>query len=194
MSLPPRPPLSFRAFQALDHPDFVALLGPVVEHSAWVAADTWNARPFQDWDGLLQAMTNTLTRADASRQLALLRAHPELAGHEAQAGTMTPESQGEQSRLGLHRLTPEAFQRLTSLNQRYQARFGFPFIVALRLHASLDSVFADGESRLRNAPDTERERALAQVIQVMRGRLANTVSPDGLPDHSHPAPSLSTLP
>ena len=107
---------------------------------------------------------------------------------------MTPESQSEQSRLGLHRLTPEQFRRLTSLNQRYQSRFGFPFIVALRLHTSLDSVFADGEDRLRNPPDVERDLALLQVIQVMRGRLANTVSPDGLPDHQNSKPSLSTLP
>ncbi len=187
MSMQPRPPLPFRAIEALDHPGFVALLGPVVEHSAWVAAETWDARPFRDWEGLLQAMTSTLMRGDTARQLALLRAHPELAGQEAQAGTMTPESQSEQSRLGLDRLNHHAFQRLTSLNRRYQMRFGFPYIVALRLHASLDSLFADGEARLSNAPDTERELALAQVIQVMRGRLANAVSPAVPYDHTHPS-------
>ena len=178
MSHLPRSPLSFTAFQALDKRGFEALLGPVVEHSAWVAANTWRVGPFNSWEALFHAMANTLLGADKERQLALLRAHPELAGQEAQAGTMTPESQSEQGRLGMHRLTPEAFQRLTSLNHRYQARFGFPFIAALRLHASLDSVLADLAARLCNDADTERALALGQVIQVMRGRLATTVSPD----------------
>lgn len=168
-------PLPFPAFQALDRQGFAALLGPVVEHSAWVAAEAWNARPFKDWEALARAMAHTVLGADKERQLALLRVHPELAGQEALAGTMTPDSQSEQGRLGLLRLSPQAFQRLGSLNQRYQARFGFPFIVALRLHASLDSVFASLESRLNNDPDTERDLALGQVVEVMRGRLARTV-------------------
>jgi OHCU decarboxylase len=178
MSIPPRAPLPFAAFKALDQHGFAALLGPVVEHSAWVAAHTWIARPFQDWEALADAMARTLHGADKERQLALLRLHPELAGQEALAGTMTPESQSEQGRLGLMHLSPGAFQRLASLNQRYQARFGFPFIVALRLHASLESVFASLEDRLNNGADTERALALGQVVEVMRGRLARTVLPE----------------
>lgn len=194
MSIQPRQPLSFQAFQALDHPGFVALLGPVVEHSAWVAADTWNAHPFSDWNALFEAMAKTLRSADPARQLALLRAHPELAGQEAQAGTMTPESQGEQGRLGLHRLAPEVLQRLALLNQRYRARFDFPFVAALRLHASLDSVLTEGEARLCHEPAAELELALAQVIQVMRGRLANTVLHDASVAPPHAIPAVSTLP
>ncbi|NJN53175.1 MAG: 2-oxo-4-hydroxy-4-carboxy-5-ureidoimidazoline decarboxylase [Gammaproteobacteria bacterium] len=170
MSTPPRHPLPFSALQALDQRGFAALLGPVVEHSAWVAVETWNARPFKDWEALAEAMTGTLLGASPERQLALLRVHPELAGQEALAGTMTPDSLNEQGRLGLLRLSSEAFQKLGSLNQRYQARFGFPFVVALRLHDSLDSVFASLESRLNNDADTERELAVGQVVEVMRGR------------------------
>jgi OHCU decarboxylase len=190
MPTPPRHPLPFSAFQALDRHGFAALLGPVVEHSAWVAAETWNARPFQDWEALATAMTRTLINASPERQLALLRVHPELAGREALAGTMTPDSQDEQGRLGLLRLSPAVFQRLGSLNQRYRARFGFPFIVALRLHASLDSVLASLESRLNNDPDTERTLAVGQVVEVMRGRLARTV----LSDLPRPAQSAHVSP
>jgi OHCU decarboxylase len=197
MSLPPRDPLPFSAVQSLDESGFASLLAPVVEHSAWVAAEAWQAGPFPNWTALFQAMSNTMLGAHSERQLALLRVHPELAGQEAQAGTMTADSQSEQGRLGLLSLSPEAFQRLGALNRRYQLRFGFPFIVALRLHASLDSVFASLEDRLNNDPDAEREVALNQVIEVMRGRLARTVMPEAAevsPVHPPPESPPCTTP
>jgi len=91
------------------------------------------------------------------------------------AGTMTPDSSAEQARLGLMALSPQTMARLAALNRAYQARFDFPFIVALRLHDSLASVLQAGEERLRHDPDTEWPIALNQVCEVMRGRLARAV-------------------
>lgn len=150
---------------------FVALLGGAVEHSPWVAQQAWAQRPFDGVEALACAMESAIAQATHAQQLALLNAHPELAGREAAAGTMTDASSSEQGRLGLFDLKSNELARLQSLNLVYRERFGFPLIVALRLHASLDSVFAEGERRLCHDSATEWSVALAQVGHVMRGRL-----------------------
>jgi 2-oxo-4-hydroxy-4-carboxy-5-ureidoimidazoline decarboxylase len=133
-------------------------------------------------------MARVIHGADDARQLALLRSHPELAGQEARAGTMTTDSQSEQGRLGLLALDATTVQHIETLNRRYRERFGFPFIVALRLHDSLASVLRAGDERMATDEHTERRQALQQVCEVMRGRLAQAVSPD-LPA---PSPSSAT--
>ena len=145
--------------------------GGAVEHSPWVAERAWERRPFAGVDELAAAMRGVILSASREEQLQLLRAHPELAGREAAAGTMTTESTGEQGRLGLLSLSADRAARLQSLNRRYRERFGIPLIVALRLHDSLDSVFAAAEGRLAHDPAAEWAIALEQVCAVMRGRL-----------------------
>jgi 2-oxo-4-hydroxy-4-carboxy-5-ureidoimidazoline decarboxylase len=181
-------PLDWNALVSLNETAFCAHLGPVVEHSPWVARQAWDARPFPHWQALHEAMAQVIHGADDARQLALLRSHPELAGQEARAGTMTADSQSEQGRLGLLALDATTVQHIEALNRRYRERFGFPFIVALRLHDSLASVLRAGDERLANDERTERHQALQQVCEVMRGRLAQAVSPD-LPV---PSPSSAT--
>jgi len=171
-------PLSIAALQALDHAGFVARLGGVVEHSPWVVERAWSKAPFASFSALYDALSGCILEAGPSEQIALLRLHPELAGREALAGSMTPDSSAEQARLGLMALSPQAMARLTRLNHAYQARFGFPFIVALRLHDSLESVLLAGEARLAHDLDTELPMALRQVCEVMRGRLARAVLDD----------------
>jgi len=156
---------------ALDRDDFVRRLGGAVEHSPWVAQRAWGRKPFGDVEGLARAMEAEILAASRAEQLALLNGHPELAGREAAAGEMTPESTGEQGRLGLLSLTHERLQQLRSLNRAYRERFGFPLIVALRLHPTLDSVFDEAQRRLAHDAATEWAAALQQVCQVMRGRL-----------------------
>ncbi len=187
-------PLSIEALEALDHAGFVARLGGVVEHSPWVVERAWTQAPFACFNGLYDALARCIHDAARPEQIALLRVHPELAGREAVAGTMTPDSSAEQARLGLMALSPQAMARLTALNHAYQARFGFPFVVALRLHDSLDSVLLAGETRLAHDPDTELPMALSQVCEVMRGRLARAVhdNPDTFP--SSPPSTVSTAP
>ncbi len=173
---------------SLDEATFCARLGAVVEHSPWVARQAWARRPFAHWQALFEAMSAVIQEASEARQLALLRSHPELAGQEARAGTMTSDSVSEQGRLGLLCLEGATVKRIEALNQRYRERFGFPFIAALRLHDSLDSVLLSGEARLLQDAQTERHHALHQICEVMRGRLAQTVSP-------HPAnpPTVTTF-
>jgi len=156
---------------AADQASFVAAFGPVVERSPWVVQRAWAQGPFGTLAEVYGALIASIRAATVDEQLALLRAHPELAGHEALAGSMTAESNSEQARLGLFALSTEQYARLTGLNRRYSARFGFPMIVALRLHDDLESVLRHAEARLANDVVTERGVALDQIAEVIRGRL-----------------------
>lgn len=168
---------------ALDEAAFVDRLGGVVEHAPWVAQRVWRGRPWADGQALYGAFVATITGATEAEQLALLRRHPELAGREAQQGQMTSDSTSEQGRLGLLALDATQLARLADLNRRYQARFGFPFIVALRLHTTLDSVFQAFEQRLNHHAAQELQAALQQVCEVTRGRLQRAISDPTPPAH-----------
>lgn len=151
--------------------DFVHRLGGAVEHAPWVAQRAWADRPFGSIEALARSMRAAVLRASQGEQLALLRGHPELAGREAMAGSMTVESTGEQGRLGLLSLSAERMARLAEINRAYRERFGFPLIIALRLHDSLEAVFEEAERRLAHDAAFEWTAALEQVCEVMRGRL-----------------------
>jgi len=149
---------------------FVAALGGVFEHSPWVAEQAWEARPFATVDELHRAMVAAVGRSPREAQIALVRAHPELAGKEAAAGTMTADSIGEQQSAGLDRCTPEEAARLRDLNRRYRERFGFPFVMAVRgrsRHEIMDAI----EARLGNDAETELQRCLAEIAKITRLRL-----------------------
>lgn len=181
MSTDATSPMPFDQLQTLDAAAFMARLGGVVELSPWVVERAWQRRPFACREALIEALTDCIHSAPPDEQLALLRAHPELGGREAVAGTMTAESNAEQGRLGLMALGHADWERLQDLNARYRARFGFPLMVALRLHDSLGSVFAAAEQRLDHDPAHEREVALGQVCEVVRGRVESLLSDAGVP-------------
>ena len=151
---------------------FVTLLGAVFEHSPWVAERAWRERPFRSTDELHRAMTRAVARASREEQLGLVRAHPELAGREA---GLTVASTGEQGRLGFTRLSRAELEIMESLNRRYRDKFGFPCIVALRLHGARESVMAEMERRLANDGETELRNALEQIEHIARGRLEKIV-------------------
>ena len=113
--------------------------------------------------------------AARDEQLGLVRAHPELAGAEASEGTLTADSSSEQARLGFTRLSRDEFLRMAELNRRYREKFGFPCIVALRLHATRASVMAEMGRRLANDSGTEMKNALEQIGHITRGRLDRIV-------------------
>lgn len=163
-------PLSLDQINALERDAFVAALGSSFEHSPWVAEGAWAARPFASVEQLHAAMMEVVRRAPRERQLAFLRAHPELAGKEAQAGTMTSESVAEQSSAGLDALSAEEAQRLRALNGAYRARHGFPFIIAARRHGKAQIL---AELLRRTARDSELElhEALAQIATISRLRV-----------------------
>ena len=163
---------------ALALEQFVARFGGVFEHSPWVAERSFASAPFASLNALHAAMTDAVKRAPHERQLALLRAHPELAGAEAKEGTLTVDSSSEQGRLGFTALTREEIERMADLNRRYRERFGFPCIVALRLHATRDTVIAEMEHRLANDTETEIAAALAQIERIARGRIETLLMDD----------------
>lgn len=159
---------------ALDRAGFVAALGAVFEHSPWVADLAYAARPFADVATLHRAMVAAVATAGAERQLALIRAHPDLAGKAARAGALGAHSTREQAGAGLDRLSEEEFARFHRLNDAYQARFGFPFIIAVRDHDKA-SILAAFETRLAHDAAAERAEALRNIARIAELRLADLV-------------------
>jgi 2-oxo-4-hydroxy-4-carboxy-5-ureidoimidazoline decarboxylase len=150
---------------ALGKEQFVARLGGVFEHSPWIAERAWHRRPFRSVEELHRAMLEAVVSKDEKLQLA--RAHPELAGSE----TLTVDSTSEQGRLRFDRLSKSEREEMTRLNRSYREKFGFPCIVALRLHAERESVMREMRRRLANDADTELANALEQIGHITRGRL-----------------------
>jgi 2-oxo-4-hydroxy-4-carboxy-5-ureidoimidazoline decarboxylase len=145
---------------------FVAGIGWVFEHSPWVAERTWDQRPFASVDRLHAAMIEVVGAADRERQLALLRAHPDLGAR----AKMTDASQSEQAGAGLDRLTREELDRLQALNEAYRDRFGFPFLLAVK-GATKHDILSALERRSSSTPDEEFVEALRQVYRIAKFRL-----------------------
>lgn len=151
--------------------EFVQHLGGVFEHSPWVAERAWKKRPYGSVDDLHAAMVETVLQAKPEEKLALVRAHPELAGAEAKDGSLTADSSSEQGRLGFTALSRKELLEIAELNRRYRKKFGFPCIVALRLHQDRAGVMAEMAQRLGNDAETELRNALVQIEHITRGRL-----------------------
>jgi 2-oxo-4-hydroxy-4-carboxy-5-ureidoimidazoline decarboxylase len=158
----------------LSQPEFVEAIGWVFEHSPWVAERAWLRRPFGSLDDLRAAMVAVLEAGTAEEQLALLRAHPDL-GSRAQESTMTDASSAEQAGAGLDRLSPAEFARLHELNTAYRARFGFPFLYAVKGSTKHDILKAL-EARASAGREEEFREALRQVSRIARFRLEDILS------------------
>ncbi|HUO22214.1 MAG TPA: 2-oxo-4-hydroxy-4-carboxy-5-ureidoimidazoline decarboxylase [Caulobacteraceae bacterium] len=167
------PDLGGVAAESSDHTRFMALYGHLFEHSPWVIERTWAERPFADAEALHAAMMRTLADASLDERLALLRAHPELADKVAIAEGLTESSQHEQASAGLDRLSEAEYATFHALNTAYRARFGFPFIICVKLHDKAGILRAMRE-RLEGEPDVELDEALRQVGLIGRVRLAET--------------------
>lgn len=163
---------SLADINAMAQDDFVASFGDVAEHSPWVAEEAWERRPFADREALIQAFAAALRQAPREAKLALIRAHPDLATR----ARLTADSTSEQAGAGLDRLGPQEFARFTSLNETYKARFGFPFIFAVK-GATKAEILDAFEERIGHSPDVEFETALTQVTRIFRFRLEDRVSP-----------------
>ena len=155
---------------------FTDSLGSIFEHSPWIARDAWSQRPFADVDAVHAAMCRVLAQADDDAKLALIRAHPELAGKAAIRGELTDASTREQSGAGLDQCSAEEFAELTEMNSAYNARFGFPFILAVRGHTR-SSIIANMRERLGNAREAESAAALGQIERIARFRLRDLLGP-----------------
>ncbi len=158
----------------LDRDAFVAVLGGVFEHAAWVAESAFAKRPFASVDELHAAMIAAVREAPAETRLAFLNGHPELAGPEARAKAMTADSSQEQGSAGLDRLSQEDAEAFDRLNADYRKRFGFPFIVAVR-GRDLREIRVLFEQRLGRERDEEEATALDEIAAITRMRLNRIV-------------------
>ena len=152
-----------------------AMLEGLYEHSPWIARDALAQRPFASLAQLKYAMTQVLERAPLDAKLALIRAHPELAGKAMVDKSLTAESTNEQSKAGLTQCTPQEFAHIQKLNSDYNARFGFPFILAVRgprgLGLTKREIIATFERRLHGHPDYERDECLRNIHRIAEIRL-----------------------
>ncbi len=147
-------------------------VGPVFEHSPWIAAETWGRRPFASSEQLHHELCATVARAGVEKQLALIRAHPDLVGRAALAGTLTAASTQEQASAGLNQLTPEEIAKFQTYNAAYQEKFGFPFVICARLNRK-ETILAGFERRLPQFRDQEIATALAEIYKIAGLRLAD---------------------
>jgi OHCU decarboxylase len=154
----------------LDRRAFAERFGAVFERSPWVAEAAWAARPFAGLDDLHAKLTAAVRAAPRGCRLALIRAHPDLAGRAAVAGELTPDSTREQAAAGLDRLSPAQHAELTRLNAAYRERFGFPFVICAREHDA-GSVIAAAAARLGHGQAEEEETALTEIAKIARLRL-----------------------
>ena len=160
----------------LDRDRFVALFGGVFEHAPWVAAQAFDAGPFASRKALHRAMVDAMRRAPRDQQLALIRAHPDLAGRAAIRGELTAASTAEQASAGLDQCTPAEFERFRELNDKYKEKFRFPFILAVKGKTRAE-ILAAFEQRLHNAAEAELQEALDQIARIAELRLADLIRP-----------------
>ncbi len=167
--------LTLQQLNAASQAEFTALLDGTYEHSPWVAEAAWAKRPFATLAQLKRALVEAVRDAGQEPQLRLMRAHPELAGKAMVSKTLTAESTHEQSKAGLTECTPEEFAKIHRLNADYNARFGFPFILAVRgpRGTGLDKaqIIATVERRLDHHPDYEHAESLRNIHRIAEIRL-----------------------
>jgi OHCU decarboxylase len=156
---------------ALDRLEFTRIVGPVFEHSPWVAARTAAQRPFSSPEALHAALLATVRAASDNEKLALIRAHPDLIGDAA----LTAASHAEQAIAGLRDVTTEEASRFRDYNRRYRERFGFPFVICARLNKK-EAIAQAFPARLQNSRAEEIEIALQEISKIAELRLRDLVT------------------
>jgi 2-oxo-4-hydroxy-4-carboxy-5-ureidoimidazoline decarboxylase len=155
----------------MDQKDFIARYAGIYEHSAWVAESVAAiAAELTDTDRVAELMADCVDNADTEEQLALIRAHPDLAGKARVVGELTAESTAEQASAGLDRCSKVDYERFHALNDAYKEKFGFPFVMAVR-DSSCSEILEAFSARLRNDYDLEFETALTEIHKIARLRI-----------------------
>ena len=169
------PALTLYGLNALDQAAFTQALDGVYEHSPWIAQAAWAQRPFTTLTQLKHALATVVRRSSRDAQIALIQAHPELASKAAVAGQLTQESNHEQNKAGLTQCSPEEFERLLQLNRDYSAKFGWPFILAVRgprgLGLSRQAIIDTFSRRLRHSAAFELAECLRNIHRIAEIRL-----------------------
>jgi OHCU decarboxylase len=167
--------ISLAELNRLPLEEFVRIVGPVFEHSPWIAEKACQKRPFADFQNLLLVLCETVNHSSEDKKLALIRAHPDLVGRAALAGTLTPESNGEQASAGLNQLAPAEIARFQKQNAAYKSKFGFPFVICARLNKK-DAILNGFDRRLKNTPAQEVKTALEEIFQIAELRLKDLIA------------------
>ena len=150
--------------------EFTTALGEIWEETPEIANQTWHSKPFKNVTALYEAMVAVVDRMSEAKQLALIKAHPDL-GSKAK---MAESSVKEQAGVGLDRLSEPEYQRFQALNQAYKNKFDFPFIVAVKYHTK-ESILEAFETRLKNSPEQEKQQALTEISKIARLRLETSI-------------------
>ena len=170
-------PLTLEQLNAASPAEALALLDGLYEHSPWIAEEALAQRPFRSLAHLKHALAQVVRTAELDAQLALIRAHPELAGKAMVAKSLTAESTNEQNKAGLTQCTPEEFERIQQLNAAYNERFGFPFILAVRgprgTGLPKQEIIDTFARRLDNHPEFELAEALRNIHRIAEIRLGD---------------------
>jgi 2-oxo-4-hydroxy-4-carboxy-5-ureidoimidazoline decarboxylase len=156
---------------------FSQLFGAVYEHSPWIADRAFSLKPasgFASREQVHAALVAVVQSASEAEKVALLNAHPELAGKEAVAGSLTAASTSEQASAGLTSMTAADVAQLRELNAAYRDKFGFPFIIAVRNNTQ-SAIFGAVKSRLANSRAMEINNGLMQVGEIARLRLLDLI-------------------
>lgn len=169
-------PLSLEQLNGLERAAFVERLNFVFEGPPWIVERCWARRPFASVGQLHQALCEVMRGAGEDEQVALIKAHPDLVGRAALAGTLTPESTGEQAAAGLDALSPAEIAAFADYNRRYHDRFDFPFVICARENKKA-SILAGFERRLANDRAQEIANALDEVAKIARLRLFDRITP-----------------
>ena len=158
-----------------DRAAFVAVCGPLFEHSPWVAERTWPGRPFATRDALHAALCDAMYNATVEEQTALIASHPDLVGRLAREGRLTAESTAEQAAAGLAALTEDEAALFDRHNAAYRDRFGFPFVICARQNKAA-AILAAFPRRLNHTREQEITTALAEIAKIAKLRLLDAVS------------------
>ena len=155
---------------ALSREAFIARYGGIYEHSPWVAEQAFDADGPCSGEALIRSLAGSVERADDATRLALIRAHPDLAGKAAIAGELTADSSEEQRSAGIDQCNPEEFERFQRLNDAYRDKFGFPFVMAVR-GSDRHEILAAFAMRLENDAQTEFATAIGEIHKIAALRI-----------------------
>lgn len=168
-------PITLQHLNAASLEDAQAMLDGLYEHTPWIAQQALQQRPFASLAHLKHVMTQIVEQAGRDAQVKLIRAHPELAGKAMVSNSLTAESTNEQAKAGLTQCTPDELGRIQKLNAAYDAKFGFPFVLAVRgargAGLSKQEIFDTFERRLSSHPDFELQECLRNIHRIVEIRL-----------------------
>ncbi|HYW85887.1 MAG TPA: 2-oxo-4-hydroxy-4-carboxy-5-ureidoimidazoline decarboxylase [Spirochaetia bacterium] len=166
---------SLAELNAMNEAGFVAVCGPLFEHSPWIAARTWQRRPFPTLQALHEGLVATVQQAARQEQLALINAHPDLVGRLAREGRLSRNSAAEQAAAGLSKLSAGEIAVFERCNREYREKFDLPFIICARENKK-EAILAAFPVRLAHTREQEIAAALAEIAKIARFRLLDAVT------------------